>query len=125
GHRAIRRRPLPAAKTRAELLLVDDLDAELLGLRGLGAGVGPDHDEIRLLRDARGDPGAGGLRRLDRLLARHALQSTGEDDARAGEGLPALGLLHLVLHPNAGLAELLDQPAVAAIGEPVVHAPRD
>src|SRR3954454_4212984 len=66
-------RPSPDASLLAqaaeELLLVDDLDAERLGLGQLGAGTLPRHHEVRLLAHARGHLAARGLGPPGRLVA--------------------------------------------------------
>src|SRR6266508_4931584 len=117
---------LRAAQSLAERPLVDDLDSELLGPRGLRARVLAHDDEVRLLRHTRGHSRTGRLGRRRGLVPRQALEAAREDDRLAGEWLLPPGLpRRLVLHPDAGRPQLLDQLSVRLVGEPRVDASGD
>src|SRR6266508_6261325 len=117
---------LRAAQPFGELPLVDRLDAELIRSRGLRARVLAHDYEVRLLRHARGHSRAGRLGRRRGLVPRQALEAAGEDDRLAGEWLLPPGLpRRLVLHPDAGRPQLLDQLSVRRVGEPGVDAVGD
>ena len=76
-----------SAQPPQELLLVDDVDAELAARSQLRAGTLARHHEVGLLPHAGRHPRARRLRRLGRLLPRKRLEAAGQHD-----GLPVSGL---------------------------------
>src|SRR4029450_2553306 len=79
--------------------------------------------EAPLLRHARAPPPPGRLGRRRGLVPRQPLEAAREDDRLAGEWLPSPGLLRrLVLHPDAGRPQRLDQLSARLVGEPPLDA---
>ena len=75
-----------AGEQPAEPCLVQDRDAQLLGLGELGTGRFAGHDVVRLLRHGPGGLAAGGPDRVLGLLAREPLERAGHHDRLAGQG---------------------------------------
>ena len=96
-----------------EARLVEDREAELLGLVGLGAGVVADHDVVGLLGDR---PGRLAAAHDDRLLdgvARVGLERAGHHDGEPLQGARH-GLVALVGHRHAGGLPGVDDRVVPA-----------
>src|SRR6185436_4551842 len=108
------RSPPSAIEQPDEGLLVEDLDAELLRLGELGAGIGADHQEVRLLADAADHPTAERLDSSEGFRARHALEPTGEHQLLSGE-LPLVPDDGRRLHPR--VEQAFDHRAVLLLRE--------
>ena len=105
--------------------LVEDGDAELLGLGELGrAGALADDDGGRLLGHAAGRLAAVRLDGLLGRLPRPALEGAGDDHRRAGQRLRHVGCRR-ALDVHARGPQLVDHLAVARVGEELVHAAGD
>src|SRR5205085_5390425 len=74
-----------AGQDAPKRLLVEDPNAELLGLLELRAGLLPGDEEVRLAADRPAGLATGGPNRFLGFLAREPLERAGHDDGLAGE----------------------------------------
>src|ERR1019366_10268849 len=103
--------------------LVDDRDAERLGLRELGAGFGAGDDVVGLLRHRARDLAALRLDHLLRVFARQRWQGAGEDEGLAGERLRRRAGFAFALRPfDPCLQPAIDDLEVMRLVEESVNA---
>src|SRR6185437_8100571 len=101
----------PGAALREQLpqsLLVEHLDAELLGLSQFRSGALAGHDIVGLARHRPGDPSPGGHDHLARLLPGELGQGAGEHERLAGQR-PLAGGWSLLLEREALALEVRDE----------------
>src|SRR3990170_8683458 len=105
----------PAERPQAidEACLVEDLDAERLGLFALAATTLAGDDERRLLADRARDLAAEAFDQRLHLVARPALQRAGDDDAQALERAAARG--DLLVQAQTGIAQAIDERGVLCV----------
>src|SRR5690606_6413492 len=104
--------------------LVEDGDAEGLGLGRLRPGVVAADHEVGLLRHRARRLRAAGDQGLVRLVAGDVGGRPGDVGAQPGQRLRA-GVVDLLGEPDTGLAPLADDLAVPVDGEPLPYRTRD